>query len=232
MTTIVVIGRVTPEKARAIIGKYFGTWSASGPRPNVDLPPAPPNGPDTIAVPDASRVQDSVVLVQNMALKRSDSDYYAIVLGNSVLGGGFYSARLSIDLRKNAGLVYSVGASPQVGRTRGAYFVQYASDPENVGKAASIVVRDIKAMQTTPVRDDELARSKMLLLRQIPLGEDSIADIARGLLGRSDLDLPLDEPWRAARRYIDLTPAEVQAAFAKWMRPGDLVRVTQGPPPQ
>ena len=75
-------------------------------------------------------------------------------------------------------------------------------------------------------------RSKMLLLRQIPLSEDSIADIARGLLGRSDLDLPLDEPWRAAQRYIDLTPAEVQAAFAKWLRPGDLVRVTQGPPPQ
>jgi zinc protease len=232
MTTIVVIGRVTPQRARAVIEKYFGAWSASGPKPDVDLPPAPPNGPDTIAVPDASRVQDTVVLAQNMALKRSDPDYYALVLGNSVLGGGFYSARLSIDLRKNAGLVYSVGASPQIGRTRGAYFVQYASDPENVGKAAAIVVRDIKAMQTPLVPEHELARSKMLLLRQIPLGEDSIADIARGLLGRSDLDLPLDEPRRAAQRYIDLTPADVQAAFAKWMRPGDLVRITQGPPPQ
>jgi zinc protease len=232
ITTIVVIGRVTPERARAVIEKYFGGWSASGPKPNVDLPAAPPNGPDTIAVPDASRVQDTVVLAQNMAIKRSDPDYYAFMLGNSVLGGGFYSARLSIDLRKNAGLVYSVGASPQIGRTRGAYLIQYASDPENVSKAASLVVRDIKAMQTTPVPEEELARSKMLILRQIPLGEDSIADIARGLLGRSDLDLPLDEPWRAAQHYIDLTPADVQAAFAKWMRPGDLVRVTQGPPPQ
>jgi len=232
MTTIVVIGRITPARARAAIEKYFGGWSASGPKPNVDLPVAPPNGPDTIAVPDASRVQDTVVLAQNMALKRSDPDYYALMLGNSVLGGGFYSARLSIDLRKNAGLVYSVGASPQIGRTRGAYLVQYASDPENVGKAASIIVRDIKAMQTTPVPEEELARSKMLILRRIPLGEDSIADIARGLLGRSDLDLPLDEPWRAAQHYIDLTPADVQAAFAKWMRPGDLVRVSQGPPPQ
>ena len=150
MTTIVVIGRVTPAQARATIEKYFGGWSANGPKPDVDLPPAPPNGPDTIAVPDSSRVQDSVVLAQNMALMRSDPDYYALVLGNSVLGGGFYSARLSIDLRKNAGLVYSVGATPQIGRTRGAYFVQYASDPENVGKAALLVVRDIKAMQTAP----------------------------------------------------------------------------------
>ena len=232
MTTIVVIGRVTPEEARRTIEKYFGGWSAEGPRPETDLPPVPPNGPDTIAVPDESRVQDNVVLAQNMALTRSDPDYYALMLGTSVLGGGFYAARLSIDLRKNAGLVYSVGATPQIGKTRGVYLVQYASDPENVGKAASLVVRDMKAMQTAPVPEDELARSKMLLLRQIPLGEDSIADIARGLLGRSELDLPLDEPWRAAQRFIDLTPAEVQAAFAKWLRPGDLVRVTQGPRPQ
>jgi len=232
MTTIVVIGRITPETARATIEKYFGGWTATGPKPNVDLPVAPPNGAGAIAVPDASRVQDSVVLAHNLAINRADPDYYALQLGNSVLGGGFYSARLSIDLRKNAGLVYSVGSSFTVGRTRGSYIVQYASDPENVSKAAMLAVNDIKAMQTTPVSEAELSRSKMLLLRQIPLGEDSIADIARGILGRRDLDLPLDEPQRAAQKFIDLTPAEVQAAFKKWLRPDDLVRVTQGPAPQ
>jgi len=76
-----------------------------------------------------------------------------------------------------------------------------------------------------------LLQSKRLLLGRIPLAEDSVSEIARGMLTRRDLDLPLDEPWRAAARYIALTPAEVQAAFRKWMRPGDLVRVSQGPPP-
>lgn len=232
LTAIVVIGRITPEKARATIEKYFGAWTATGPKPDVDLPPAPPNRADTIDVPDASRVQDNVALAQNLAITRSDPDYYALALGNSVLGGGFYSARLSIDLRKNAGLVYSVGSSLQAGRTRGNYIVQFASDPQNVGKAAALAVNDIKAMQKTPVTEDEILRSKMLLLRQIPLGEDSISDIARGLLGRHELDLPLDEPVHAARRYIDLTPAEVRDAFAKWLRPDDLVRISQGPPPQ
>jgi zinc protease len=46
------------------------------------------------------------------------------------------------------------------------------------------------------------------------------------------LDLPLDEPTLAAKRYLELKPAEIEAAFAKWMRPDNLVRVTQGPPPQ
>ncbi len=232
LATIVVIGKIAPAAARATIEKYFGAWSASGPVPETDLPAAPPNRAASVAVPDESRVQDNVVLAQNLALKRADGDYYALQLGNSVLGGGFYSARLSIDLRKEAGLVYSVGSQLQVGRTRGNYYVQYASDPENVGKAAALVVRDIKAMQSAPVSEQDLGLSKMLLLRQIPLSQASMPDIARGLIARRELDLPLDEPWRAARRYIDLTPADVQAAFRKWMRPDDLVRVTQGPPPQ
>jgi zinc protease len=82
------------------------------------------------------------------------------------------------------------------------------------------------------VAADELLRVKALLLRRIPLGESSIDDIARGFIHRRDLDLPLDEPILAARRYIGLEPLEVQAAFSKWLRPDDLVRVTQGPTPK
>ena len=47
-----------------------------------------------------------------------------------------------------------------------------------------------------------------------------------------DLDLPLDEPTIAARNYVNLNAQDVQAAFRKWMRPDDLVRVSQGPAPQ
>ena len=232
LTTIVVIGKVTPVQARATIEKYFSAWKVSGPKPDVDLPEAPPNRAGVIAVPDASRVQDIVILAQNMGLKRSDPDYYPLQLGNAVLGGSFYSTRLSIDLRKNSGLVYSVGSTLQAGRTRSAYFIQYASDPQNVSKAANMVVNEIKSMQNEPAGADELLRVKALLLRQIPLNESSVDDIAHGIIGRVDLDLPLDEPTVAARRYIALGPTEVQTAFKKWLRPDDLVRVSEGPTPQ
>jgi zinc protease len=232
MTTIVVVGNITPAKARSVIEKYFGGWTATGAKPVVDLPEVGPNKPGVIAVPDASRVQDNVVLVQNLALKRSDPDYYALSLGNQVLGGGFYSTRLSIDLRKNAGLVYSVGATLQAGRTRGLYFVQYACDPVNVTKAETIVQQELKTMQEKPAGLEELDRVKAMVLRQIPLGEDSVDEIARGFLDRSDLDLPLDEPTIAAKRTVALSGDDIKAAFAKWMRPGDIVRITQGPPPK
>lgn len=231
LATIVVIGHVTPGQARAIIEKYFGAWSAQGEKPATDLPEAPPNRPATAAVPDASRVQDEVILAQNLALTRRDPDYYALELGSTLLGGGFYSTRLSIDLRKNAGLVYSVGSVLQAGRTRGAYFIQYACDPQNVGKAAQIAVQELRNMQATPAGADELLRAKALLLRRMPLSEASVTGIAHDLIDRWDYELPLDEPERAARRYIELSAADVQAAFGRWMRPADLVRVTQGPPP-
>lgn len=233
LTTIVVIGDVTPERARAVIGKYFGDWSAQGPLPETDLPPAPPNRAHAVLVPDTSRVQDSVVLAQDLSLARSNPDYYALALGNALLSGGFYASRFSVDLRKNAGLVYSVDADFSAGRTRAVYLVDYASDPKNVPKAAEIVAKDLGALQREPPGEEELNRAKALLLQQIVLDESSVDDIARGILKREDLGLPLDEPANAAAAYIGLTPEAVQQAFAKWMRPADLVRVVRGPsPPQ
>jgi zinc protease len=232
LTTIVVIGNIDPAMAKATIEKYFGSWTASGPKPPTDLPPVAHNPPGQVAVPDASRVQDIAVVAQALGLKRSDPDYYALNLGNAVLGGGFYSSRFSIDLRKKAGLVYAVDSSLEAGKTRSVYLVQYACDPQNVTKASDLIVRDITSMRNTPTSEDELAQVKALLVHQIPLGEASVNDIAREFVARHDLDLPLDEPQIEARRYIDLTPAQVQSAFQKWIRTADFVRATQGPPPQ
>jgi zinc protease len=231
LTTLVVIGKIDPQAVLAAVEKYFGPWTANGPKPVVDLPGAPANGPGAVAVPDASRVQDRVVLAQNLALRRSDPDYYPLELGNAVLGGSFYSTRLSIDLRKTSGLVYTVSSVLQAGRTRSVYLVEYASDPQNVARAAGMVAREVTTMQTTPVGAEELTRTKAFLLRQIPLSESGIDQIAHGILGRTELGLPLDEPTQAAERYIELDAAAVQEAFRKWLRPTDLVRVSQGPAP-
>jgi zinc protease len=87
-------------------------------------------------------------------------------------------------------------------------------------------------MQKAPPTEHELEEAKALLLREIPLSESSVDTIAGGMISRSLTGLPLDEPIRAARRYVALTPEDVRAAFAKWIRPDDLVQVTEGPAPQ
>lgn len=232
LTTIVVIGKVTPRQAKKVIEKYFGAWAATGPVPTTALPPVPLNAAAAAAVPDSSRVQDRVTLAETLGLTRSSPDYYALELGNNVLGGAFYSTRLSRDIRKDAGLVYGVQSYFQFNRTRGIYFVQYACDPQNVSKVHDMVAEEIRKMQKTPVTAEELQRAKALLLRRIPLDEASVDDIAAGIIRRWALGLPLDEPTIAARRYLALDEHDLQGAFAKWLRPDDLVRVSQGPAPR
>ena len=229
LTTIVVIGRVTPAQAQAVIEKYFGAWKATGPKPETDLPPVPRNKPTTIVVPDRSRVQDEVTLGQTFELTRQDADYYTLQLGMNVLSGAFYATRLYRDLRENTGLVYSVGAGLQSGKTRSVFTVSYACDPPNVAKARALVERNLREMQTKPVTAEELLQAKTLLVRGIPLSESSIRGIAGGLLDRSLRDLPLDEPILAAKRYKELTAADVQAAFSRWIRLDDLSQVILGP---
>jgi zinc protease len=92
-----------------------------------------------------------------------------------------------------------------------------------------LVVRDLSDMQTTEVTPGELQQAKALLLPQIRLRESSEDAVAGGLLARAQMDLPLDEPSRAAHRYLDLTAAQVRAAFQKWLRPDGFVEVIRGP---
>jgi zinc protease len=232
MTTIVVIGRVGPEMGRGVIEKYFGKWRADGLKPDVTLPHVPANQPSSTNVPDASRVQDNVTLSETLALTRSNPDYYALELGNHVLGGAFYATRLYQDLREDTGLVYYVSSSFDIGKTRAFYTVSYGCDPPNVSRARSIVVRDLKDMQTTLVTPDELQQAKALLLREIPLSESSVGNIAEGLLSRAAHDLPLDEPTLAAHRYVKIDAEQIKKAFARWLRPDDLIEVTEGPVPR
>ena len=231
-TIIVVIGNVTPEKAESVIKKYFGVWKATGAKPNLLLPPVPPNIPSTTHVPDNSRIQDEIILAETLGLTRSDPDYYALNLGNHVLGGGFYATRLYRDLREQTGLVYHVGVDLEAGKTRSSYTVTYACDANNVARARAIIEQNLKMMQTQPVSPGEFQRAKAMLLREIPLTESSLGSIARGFIHRSVLDLPLDEPTRAAQHYMALTAEQVRSAFARRLRTKGLVQVTEGPTPR
>jgi zinc protease len=243
LTAIVVIGNVTPEQAKDEIQKYFGSWENVGPKPPTFLSAVPSNQTSATNVPDKSRVQDNVTLAETLPMRmrrrvrpplnfRFPPEYYALELGNHVLGGGFYATRLYRDLREQNGLVYYVGVSLSTDRNRTVYSVNYACDPQNVSKARAIIIRDLREMQTQPVGTASLRQAKTLLLRDIPLSESNVVSIARGLLSRALIGLPLDEPEIAARRYLELNARDVQQAFAKYIRPNDFVEIVQGPSPQ
>jgi len=232
LTTLVVIGDLKPEEAKGVIERYFGGWRSAGPRPPTELPRVPLNKSALVAVPDASRVQDEVTLAETLGLTRSHPDYYPLELGLNVLTGGFYATRLYRDLRERTGLVYSVEAFFEFGKTRASFGVFYGCEPGNVSQAQAMVERELERMRSEPVQPLELQRAKTLVLREMLLERTSSAGIAGKLLELSLLDLPLDEPERAARLYQRIGAAEVRRAFARWLRPADLVRVSRGPTPK
>ncbi len=232
MTTIVVIGKVDPARAKKMIEKYFGAWSAKGPKPPTVLPLVPDNKPSATVVPDKSSVQNSVTLAETLRLNRFSPAYYPLQLGNHVLGGGFYATRLYQDLRENSGLAYYVGSSFEFGKKRAVYMVGYGCDPKNVSKARAIIIHDLKQMQDEPVSAHDLRQAKAMILREIPLSESGTGSIALNLIHLSSMGLPLNEPMLAARRYVKMTAKQVQKAFAAWIRPDGLAEVTKGQTPR
>jgi zinc protease len=232
MTTITVLGDITPEEAKPVFEKWFGAWKITGPKPPVTLPAVPANAPSAVNVPDSSAVQDSVELAQEVGINRFHPDYYALQLGDHVLGGGFYATRLYRDLRQKAGYVYNVDNSLRAAETRATYSVTYGCDPGNVSKARLLVEKEVAAMRTENVNPAELQQAKALLLRQIILSESSEDAVAGGFVARALIGLPLDEPTRAAQRYYVLTADDVRAAFEKWIRPDNFVQIVRGPAPK
>jgi zinc protease len=230
LTTIVVAGDVTPAEARRVVGETFGDWQAAGPTPAVDLPPIGPNRTSAAQVPDPTSVQDEVTLAETVPLAVANPDRFTLMLGNTILGGGFFS-RLYRDLRVKSGYVYTVESALNWSRTRSDYAASFGCDPQNVGRARALLVRDLKDMQSSAVTPTELTRAKAQMLRRLPMQRDSISGLAGLYLRLVDLGLPLDTPHIGATRIFATTAAEIQAAFGKYLRPDDLAQVVKGPPP-
>ncbi len=230
MTTIVVVGDIQPQQARDTFEKYFGAWKATGPKPNVDLPPVPNNAPANVVIPDPQRIQSQVRLAQVSPLKRTDADFAPFAVANESFGGGG-SSILFHDVRDVHGLVYGVFSRALFDRNRSVFEVQFASDPKKINQAQSLILADLRELSINGLDSNELARGKASLVSQIPMRVGSFGGIARQLIRYAELGLPLDQATRDAQMEITTTNAQIKAAVSKWIRSGNFVRVILGPGP-
>jgi zinc protease len=231
LTSIVVVGDVTPAQAREVFQRWFGAWKAHGPKPNLYPKPAPNNSPASFAIPATGRVQDLVILAETLRLRRSDEDVHALQIANAALSGGFYASILFQDLRQKTGYVYSVNSGFELGRTRSTFEIVYGADPHNVGKANAVIAQDLRRLQTRPLSHDRMQVAKALLLGGTATEQESYGGIAGVLLTDSTNDLPLDYQLRAARAELASTASQVQAAAKRWIRPEGFAQVVIGPAP-
>jgi zinc protease len=232
LTTIVVVGNVTPAAAAAAIERAFGAWHASGPAPVLDLPALTLNQPGSVKLTLPSLGQDDVQFQQILTVPNRSPDSYGLQLGDAILGGGALGpeqSRLFRDLRQNAGLVYSVASriTQRPGRSR--FSVEFACLPSNEGRISQLIDAEIQRMRSEPAGDFELTLAKASMVRRTIVSDASIASIGSALLSNGSHALPLDQARLDAQQLLATDAKAVQQAFASYVHPENFVRVLVGP---
>ncbi|MGB8964755.1 MAG: pitrilysin family protein [Candidatus Cybelea sp.] len=228
LTTIAVVGDLSPERVRSALESTFGVWLASGPKPDAHLMPMPPaaSGHDYIGT-DANQVY---IRLGQPALSRSNRDYDTFLLLNQILGGsGAFESRLWQELRQKRGLVYSVDSSLEADADRGDLRVELNASPQRVVEAVELIRRELQRLQTEPVSETELQEAKIRLVSNALLDEASSTGQAKQLLDIAINGLPLDYYRRLNERFARITPADVQRVAQTYLRPSRLVEVYAGP---
>jgi zinc protease len=231
LTTIVVIGNVSVDHARAQIAAAFGGWSAVGAPPALDLPAVPRNPPGEVKL-DIPSTQDYVTFEQVLPIGRSAPQFYPLLLGNAILGGGSLGpeqSRLFRDIRQNAGLVYSIDSQFLAHGARGRFSIEYACAPRNATRIQTLVENELTQLRTVPVGDFEIGLMKASMIRRVVLGDASVGSIGGSLLDDAASGMPLNQSQLDAQALLATNAAAVQAAFAAQILPDHFVRTIEGP---
>jgi zinc protease len=231
LTTIVVVGDITVERARTLVENAFGAWHAAGAAPTVFPSAVPNNAPFSTNIPATGRLQDTVTLAETLPLTLDDPDRGSLEVANAVLSGDF-SSILIRDMRVTTGYVYSVGSRLAAGKTRSLFQVQYACAPSNFSKAQAVLERDLQQLAVQPLPHERLQRAKSHLVSGVTLDSASYDSLARHLLANASNGLPADFDYELADGELAATPASVRDAAARWIRPTGFVRTVEGPAPQ
>ncbi len=229
LTTIAVVGDVTPEQVRSVFEKAFGSWKGPGTTPDARqlAYPAPRSGHDYIGT-QASQVY---VRLGQPAVARDNPDYPAFLVLNQILGApGAFESRLWQELRQKRGLVYSVNSGIYASRDRGDFRVELDATPSRVPEAVRFVRSELKKLQEQPVSATELQEAKLRLVSNALLDEASADGQVGQLLDIGTNSLPLDYYRTLNDRFAGITAADVQRVAKTYLVPDKLVEIYAGPP--
>ena len=231
LTTIAIVGDVTPSQARAVVQHWFGTWKSSGPRPRVFAIAVSDNGAAAAQIPATGRLQDTVLLDQTLPVGLADPDLAPLQVANTVLSGDF-SSILIRDMRVTTGYVYFVGTTVNAEKGRSLFSVRYGCAPENFSKAERVLERDLRVLQTRSLDRERLQRAKSRLAATVVEAAQSYDGLAARLAFNASRGFAPDEDYALARRELAATPQAVRWAMARWIRPHGFVRIIEGPAPR
>ncbi|MBI3939356.1 MAG: insulinase family protein [Acidobacteria bacterium] len=224
---LVIGGDIRSSAAFRLAERWFGDWSKPA-TPRAALPgagresPGAPAARRAVAIDKADAAQAAVVLTR-LGLRRRDPGYFAGLVANSVLGGG-YSARLNQEIRIKRGLSYGASSSLDTRRDVGPFAAMTQTKNESAAEVAALLASELQRLSTERVSDSELTPRKAALIGSFGRSLETAGGLAAQFASLALYDLGLDEINRTIGNIQAVTSADVQQ-FARAHLGADAVAI-------
>jgi zinc protease len=228
-----VVGALTRVQADALVSGLLARLPQANCASAPPLPAVPEVAPleraQVLRIPfDSAQAH---VLMGQPGYKRNDPDFFALTVGNYVLGGGGFVSRLTHEVREKRGLSYSVYSYFAPGRHAGAFTVGLQTRPDQAAQAIDVARQVIAQFVADGPTEAELQAAKDNLIGGFPLLIDSNRKLLGNLSNIAWNDLPLNylDTWTA--QIAKVSVADVKAAFARKLQPEKMLTVIVGGTP-
>lgn len=162
-----------------------------------------------------------------LGVKRGDSDYYALFLGNHLLGGSGFGSLLMEEVREKRGLVYGVSSGFYPMKVPGPFLIRLSTKNASLAEADQVVKATLDDF-IKGFSDEKLAAIKSNLVGGFPLRIDSNAKILGYVSMIGFYDLPLDYLEQFPAKMAALDKDAVLAAWQKRIHPDAMLTLTLG----
>ena len=189
---LVIIGDVDFKTVKKQVTHLFKGWK--GDVVKGESFPAAQNAPSLeinfVDMPNA--VQSEVSVDFTTEIKKTDADYFPVILANNILGGGG-QARLFLNLREDKGYTYGSYSSVSTNKYRRSRMRAFASVRNAVTDSSVVeLVKEIEKIRELPVSQEELAQAKAKYVGDFVLALERPSTIAQYALSILTEGLPSD----------------------------------------
>ena len=222
---VAIIGDLTRADAQALAEKVTSELPRATTVPSIPAVPPLTRGETRLVPHPASQ---SHLLIGMPGIKRADPDYFPLLVGNYILGGGGFQSRITEEVRTKRGLAYSAYSYFSASQERGPFVIGLQTRKDQASEALGVVRATLKDFLTAGPTADELMRAKQNLVGGFPLRIDSNRKILDylGVIGFYNLPLTYLEDF--VPNIEKVTLAGIRAAFARHVDPDLMVTVIVG----
>jgi zinc protease len=168
------------------------------------------------------------VLVGQPGIKRNSPDYFALLVGNHILGGGGFTARLTEEVREKRGLTYGIYSSFAPGLHAGAFTISLQTRPDQAQQALDILRAELQRFVAEGPSEQELQAAKDNLIGGFALRIDTNRKLLDNVANIAWNDLPLNflDSWTEQVQRV--TTGDIRQAFARTLQPQRMATVVLG----